>query len=136
MFLEWQTKCRSQLYIQERSFEKEAAWANLREHWHHHMEIQDLEMVYPYIEFFALQNIRNEGHSEVPPIFLSNQDVIYGINPGHVFEYFEYCFGIRLNEIGEELFSWIQTLESAKLIEINPGENEFISLAPWHLRAV
>jgi Domain of unknown function (DUF4365) len=135
-FWDWQTKCRSQLYIQEKSLGKESKWMNLRDHWHHRMEVQDLETVYPYIEFFAIQNIKNERHSEVPPVFLSNQEVIYGINPGRFFEYFEYCFGMRLNEMGEEMFSWIQTLESAKLIEINPGESESISIASWHLRAV
>ena len=135
-FLDWQTKSRSQLYVQERSLEKEAQWMNLREHWHHRMEVQDLETVYPYVEFFAIHNSEVGRHSEVPPVFLSNQEVVYGINPGRLFEYFEYLFGMRLNDIGEEMFSWIQILESAGLIEINPGESEFISIASWHLRAV
>ena len=135
-FLDWQTKSRSQLYIQERSLTKEAEWVDLREHLHHLMEVQDLEVVYPYMEFFALKDVKGVKHPEVPPVFLSNQEIVYGTNPGRVFEYFEYCFGVRLNDIGEEMFSWIQILESAGLIEIHPGESEFISIASWHLRSV
>lgn len=69
-----------------------------------------------------------------PPITLSNGDVVYGENASY--EYFEYKMGMRLNDIGEEMFQWVRTLVEVGLIEITPGKSEMISIAPWHSRSV
>ena len=137
-FWDWQSKTRGQLYIYEIG---ESGKEVLREHWQYMMNIHDLESSYPYIEFFAMEDDEgddwwdddDEGN-EVPDITLSNGDVISGVNASY--EYFAYECGMKLNDVGKELFEWVQFLSNAGLIEITPGKSELISIAPWHGRAV
>lgn len=137
-FWDWQSKMRSQIYIHEiREDGKEV----LREHWQYRMSIHDLEESYPYIEFFAKEEGEKDDwwdddgeYSEVPDITLTNGDVISGVNAAY--EYFAYECGVKLNDIGKELFEWVKFLSGVGLIEITPGKSEFISIAPWHGRAV
>jgi len=137
-FWDWQSKTRSQLYIYEIG---EGEKKVLREHWQYMMNIHDLETSYPYIEFFAKEGNENDGwwdddddYNEVPDIKLSNGDVISGINAAY--EYFAYVCGMKLNDIGKELFEWVLFLSEVGLIEITPGKSELISIAPWHGRAI
>jgi hypothetical protein len=145
VFWDWFSKNRSQLYILERALAGDTEWENLREHWQAAMSVYNLESEYPYVEFYSLEHIdagediwgdkeEEDEYDDVPPVALSNGNVVRGVN--FCFEYFEYCFGMRLNELGKEMLSWIQTLAISGLVEIDPGKSEFISIAPWHGRAV
>lgn len=137
-FWDWQSKTRSQLYIYEIGEDGKEV---LREHWQYMMNIHDLEASYPYIELFSKEDGEEDDwwddddeYNEVPDITLSNGDVISGVNAAY--EYFAYECGMKLNDIGNELFEWVQFLSGVGLIEITPGKSEFISIAPWHGRAV
>ena len=108
------------------------------------MNIFDLEEIYPYLEFYALEPDENDDDedwwledgeaTEVPSVTFSNGDVVCGVNVS--WEYFEYKFGLRLNEIGKEMFEWVNNLSNIGLIEITPNKQEMISIAPWHHREV
>ncbi|WP_153915977.1 DUF4365 domain-containing protein [Shewanella sp. TC10] len=134
-FWDWQSKTRSQLYIYE---ESETEKVVLREHWQYMMSIEQLEDAYPYIEFFVDQDAQDwwadEDDNEVPDVVLSNGDVMSGVNAAY--EYFAYECGIRLNDIGLQMFEWIKFMSEIGLIEIKPGKSEFVSFAPWHSRSV
>lgn len=139
LFMDWQSKTRGQFYIQERSTESED-WHVLREHWEYLMSISDLEEGYPYIEFFSLESEDEDfwddedDYREAPDWELSNGEIIRGANASG--EYFEYIAGVRLNDIGNEMFEWVQNLSDTGLIEITPGKEDVISVAPWHRRDV
>lgn len=128
-FWDWQSKTRGQLYIYEIGGDNKEV---LREHWQYMMTIHGLERAYPYIDFFANEDDENDDwwddDNEVPDITLSNGDVISGVNAAY--EYFAYECGMRLNDIGKQLFEWVQFLSHVGLIEITPGKSEFISIAP------
>lgn len=137
-FWDWQSKLRSQLYIYEIG---EGQKEVLREHWQYMMNIHELEASYPYIEFFSKEDDESgdwwdddDDYNEVPDMILSNGDVVSGINAAY--EYFAYECGMKLNDIGRELFEWVQFLSDIGLIEITPGKSELISIAPWHNRSV
>lgn len=137
-FWDWQSKTRSQLYIYEIG---EAGKEVLREHWQYMMNIHDLEISYPYIEFFAKEDGKEDDwrddedeYNEAPDITLSNGNIISGVNAAY--EYFAYECSMKLNDVGKELFEWVKFLSGVGLIEITPGKNKIISIAPWHGRAV
>lgn len=141
MFWDWQSKARGQFYIQEQSTGDESKWATLREHWQYMMGVCDLERAYPYLEFFALDTddedsswFDDENDNDVPDVELYNGDVVSGVNCSY--EYFEYLFGAKLNELGQELLDSVTVLQQVGLIEITPGKEELISVAPWHGRSV
>lgn len=129
----WQSKTRGQLYIREFRDGKEKL---LREHWQYLHSIQDLEESYPYIEFYKLENEDDDEYSEDydfhPEWLLANGEVIQGSDCSG--EYYLYEAGIRLNEYGLQLFSYIEVLKLAGIIEIDEQSEEVISIAPWHAR--
>ena len=140
LFWDWQSKNRSQFYIKEKGLE-DRDWHTLREHWQYSMSVSGLEDAYPYIEFYALHDDDHvwdeeeyDEDDEVPPLNLSNGDIVCGVNC--CWEYFEYVMGVRLNELGLDMYSWVNKLANIGLIEITPGKKEIISVAPWHGRAV
>ncbi|HXK26937.1 MAG TPA: DUF4365 domain-containing protein [Candidatus Binatia bacterium] len=136
----WQSKTRDQFFIQEKPIEGEGDWETLREHWQLQSGASDLEDTYPYLEFFALEDVDEEnfwGEEEAedsPILTISNGDVVVGVNCAN--EYFEFVLGARLNELGQQLFESVSTLEKVGLIEITRGISEWVSIAPWHHRAV
>jgi hypothetical protein len=141
VFWDWQSKTRAQLFIEEREADSGNKWDNLREHWQYMMDISQLEDAYPYLEFFANQDREdelswdyNEDEYGVPSITLSNGDVVSGEDAAG--EYFYYEMGIRLNDIGIQMFEWVRDVENIGLIEITQGKSEMISVAPWHGRDV
>ena len=136
VYMDWQSKCRGQLYIGERVIGSSDEWHTLREHLQYMMNIHDLENSYPYIEFYALDDkIWDEQYDlSSPSITLNNGDIIHGVD--FAGEYFQYLMGLRLNEIGHEMFEWVQNLADMGLIEITLGRGEIISIAPWHHREV
>lgn len=133
-FMDWITKGRGQLYIQERV--ADADWEDLREHLQYMLMIDGLEQIYPYIEFYS----RNEDddwdadYCDFDTITLSNGDTAYGENCGG--EYYLFEIGVRLNSMGIELFNFVLLLEKTGLVEIEPGTRETITIAPWHARNV
>lgn len=140
-FMDWISKCRAQLYIKEKPLVNEAKIQVLREHWQFMMNIEDLESFYPYIQFTVPEDNEDifwfdgdEDELEPPQVTLSNGDVGYGENCSG--EYNLFRLGIELNEIGAQMFEWIKNLESIGLLEIKPGEEEVIDIAPWHRRDV
>lgn len=141
IFWDWQSKARSQLFIQEQSANPESKWTNLREHLQYMMGVLDLERTYPYLEFFAIESdnedspwFNDEDCDDVPDVGLYNGDVVSGINFSN--EYFGYLFGVKLNALGQELFDSVTFLQQVGLIEITPDRQELMSVAPWHIRAV
>ena len=141
IFWDWQSKMRSQLFVQERL--DEDGWTDLREHWQYRMSVHDLEPTYAYVEFFSLEDedsddswfgFEDDYDEEVPPVSLANGDVVRGENAAY--EYFEYQFGMRLNPVGQQLYYWVQTLQNIGLLEVTPGKSELVSVAPWHHRSV
>ena len=134
-FWDWVSKTRSQLYIYEEDSENNKEV--LREQWQYMGNVHQLEETFPYIEFFVDEEKDNwwdEDDPDVPDITLANGDVMSGVNASY--EYFAYECGVRLNDIGKEMFEWVNYLAEIKLIELSPGKNETISLAPWHSRDV
>lgn len=142
VFWDWQSKTRSQLYIQEQSAKEGGKWKNLREHWQYMMNVFDLEDTYPYLEMFSLDDESDEywgwddeeSEAEAPAVQLKNGDCIFGKNCSY--EFFEYAFGARLNEMGEQLFESVGALGKIGLIKFTPEKQEGISVAPWHHREV
>ena len=132
---DWQSKVRGQLFINEVADDKAIV---VREHLQYAMNIHDLENVYPYIEFFSLDGFDDNlywGEEEcAPSIVLSNGDTVFGIDVAG--ERIEYHMGMRLNDIGKEMYDWVKFLGEVGLIELEPVEKELISIAPWHARAV
>jgi len=140
IFWDWQSKNRSQFYIKEKGPE-DKNWHTLREHWEYSMSVDDLEDAYPYIEFYSLHDGDDifeeeifEEDPEVPPLNLSNGDVVFGTNCS--WELFKYEMGVRLNALGLDMYSWVNKLSEIGLIEISPGKSEIISVAPWHGRLI
>jgi len=140
VFMDWQSKTRGQFYINERKKDSSDEWHTIREHWQYMMNVFDLERAYPYIEFFSLEPEEEDlwddedDYREAPDWELSNGEKIRGLNACN--EYFEYIAGVRLNDIGKEMFEWIENLFDIGLIEITPGKGDCISVAPWHRRDV
>ena len=139
-FWHWQSKTRNQFFIQERPLEGKGDWETLREHWQPQSSVSDLEDAYPYLEFFALEDADDdefwgdEEGGDSPILTLSSGEVVVGVDCAG--EYFEFALGARLNELGQQLFESVSTLEKVGLIEITQGIKEWISIAPWHHRAV
>ena len=117
----------------------------LREHWQYFMNLDDLELQYPYVEFSVIEAISAERDSWVDDwkddefeedltVVLPNGDVVIG--KSFADEYIEYYFRVQLNDLGKEMISWIKYLVNSELLEVNLGEGESISIAPWHDRAV
>ena len=56
VFMDWQSKTRGQFYIYERPQDSNDEWHTLRKHLQYMMNVFDLERVYPYLEFYALED--------------------------------------------------------------------------------
>lgn len=139
VFLDWQSKTRGQLYIQEKKGNSERDWETLREHWQYMMNISHLDEAYPYLEFFADMD-REDGlswdddYEYMPVVTLSNGDDIHGEDASG--EYFYYELGARLNSVGIQMFEWVKDAEQIGLIEISQEQGEMVSVAPWHHRDI
>jgi hypothetical protein len=135
IFWDWQSKMRGQFFVQEKSINSK--WENLREHWQYGMNANELENTYPYLEFYNKDSLKIDNEDEdiyAPDILLNNGEMISGVN--YYWEYFEYVFGAKLNELGRELFDSVLTLQQVGLLEITKDKREWISVAPWHSREV
>ncbi|MDT0501760.1 MULTISPECIES: DUF4365 domain-containing protein [unclassified Halomonas] len=140
IFWDWQSKTRAQLFIQERLIEAGSEWVTLREHWQHMSNVDDLQDMYTYLDFFADDECEGElswDEGEDSPFIqleLQNGQAVYGEDCGG--EFISYEFGVRLNDLGQRIFEQVQVLERIGLIELKEGSGEFVSTAPWHARDV
>jgi len=135
VYWDWQSKTRSQWYIQEMSKGK---WLNIRQHWEFMTNISNLRDSYPYLEFYLNENYEDyweeDDEDSVPSYILDDGTKIRGINCFD--EYYEYKFSIRLNEYGRQLFEFVEILGKMKLIDIDESTTDFLSTAPWNSRDV
>lgn len=143
----WLTDLQNEPYSLEVPIASETKYKVLREHWQYFMNLGDLEIQYPYLEFFSMKTNETESDSwvddwededdefeEIPSLVLPNGDTVAGQPFGD--EYIEYYFSVQLNDLGDEMVSWIQYLVNSGLLEVDSGKGESISIAPWHSRAV
>lgn len=140
VFWDWQSKTRAQLFIQERSREPDSDWITLREHWQYMTNVDELQEMYPYLEYFADDEREDELSWEEDEDFpfirleLPNGQTVFGEEAGG--EFINYEFGVRLNGLGVRIFENVQVLERVGLVEIEEGRSELVSTAPWHARDV
>lgn len=149
LWTKWLSKMRHELRVAERpiGFEGDIddGWEVIHEHWQYGGI--DPENSYPYLELFALEDYEPEtftnhwGEEEFVDdgmtITLKNGDQVFGPNAAN--EYYQFVFGARLNEYGQKLFGYVETLVKIGLLEIrdpDSGERTFFSIAPWHGRLV
>lgn len=153
--IDWQSKTRGEIHFSEKG--SDSKWQQFRTHWQHRLRAEDLEAVYPYLEFFAPGNPppeKNEKDNEEdededeeldwysdeivyedqPVLRLSNGILIAGENQAN--EYNEYKLGIRLNTLGQALYFYVEDLIKINFIEIDVNRSEFVSVAPWNNRSV
>jgi hypothetical protein len=138
-FIDWQTKTRGEIYIEEKPLGEDSEWEVIREHWQFMLSIGGLEDVYPYINLSPIDNdeydsFYSEEDDETPIFSLKNGSQVYGNMCGG--EFIEYKFNVRLNYLGKQMFEWIKILKTAGIITITPDKESSISVAPWHHRAV
>ncbi|WP_170849490.1 DUF4365 domain-containing protein [Azotobacter beijerinckii] len=149
LWTKWLSKMRHELRVAERpaSFkgDVDSGWEVIHEHWQYGGI--DPEESYLYLELFALEDYEPEtitnrwGEEEFiddgETIELKNGDVVFGPNAAN--EYCVFVFGARLNEYGQKLFAYIETLVKIGLLELRDPDSEghtFFSIAPWHSRLV
>jgi len=153
------TKLRGEIHFLEyQSLESNSK--TLQEHFQFLMDLSDLEIQYPYLNFFDLGSTDSKSDFEVDgwdeqdpdiifsPLVLSNGEKITGTKPcGN--EFIEYSLGFQLNDLGVELVAMIQFLVKSELLEVNSDKrvksellevnsdkSASISIAPWHSRDV
>jgi hypothetical protein len=136
--VDWQSKTRGEIHIEERPAEKDRDWHTLRQHWQSLAAPGDLERMYPYLELYASGDEdgsnRGEDESWVPKLEFANGDIVTGADCAG--EYFEYLASVRLNPLGKTLFESVRALAGIGLVEINESMSEWISVAPWEWRSV
>ena len=76
----------------------------------------------------------DDDQSWVPALKLSNGTSVSGVDAAG--EYYIYELGIRLNALGRDLLTYVTVLIDVGIVTIDDNTNEFISVAPWHHRAV
>lgn len=133
---DWISKSRIEIYIEEKSVDQEqdAEWKRTREHWQASTEIDDLEDAYPYLNFLSSDDYYDEDDESNYCFTFSNGNSVVGVDCSREYYYFD--IGIELNEVGKQMLDWVKVLLDAKLIELQPGGFEYISVAPWHKRAI
>jgi len=138
-YWDWQSKTRSQWYIQEK---QKGNWVTLREHWQFMGFIEGLREIYPYLELFPISFDdeemdfwNDEDEYDYQPEFeLDDGTIVKGIDCSG--EFFEFEFGVKLNEYGYQLLENVDLLSQIGLIEIDENYSDVVSLAPWHIRDV
>lgn len=139
-FRDWQTKTRGELYIEEVPAGHKGRTKLLRSHIQYMLSVDEIEGTYPYLYFSSLDpdeldDDLSEDEDEYQPWFeLSTGQRVYGANAGD--EYHEFCFEIRLNSLGYELFKSVEQLEQLGYIQVENVKPHGISIAPWNNRSV
>jgi hypothetical protein len=143
---QWQTKLRGQLWIEEEAASS-ADWVPLRQHWQLHLRFEDLHEAYPYLKFARLSDPVYEAYDLCDPDERDDCESNHGpiaylrglipvVGQNHAGEVHEFTVGIGLNSLGRTLRSHIEVLIQMGLLEIPKQGGHFLSVAPWHGRAV
>jgi hypothetical protein len=149
---DWQSKMRGEVHIEERAKGSDGEWTLLRNHWQLGLRATDVEEMYPYLDFTPLEegeepreDFDEDGYSpywpfgqdedEYRPTFRLKNGLVAAGEDFHG-EFHRYYILPALNELGQSLYSLIDTLIKIKFIEITDTGGEFISIAPWHTRQV
>ncbi len=139
VYWDWQSKNRSQIYIQEKS-PKDKDWTDIREHLEYMGHLSELENTYPYLELYNNQIpdddefIIEDEDEYVAKYLLKNGTEIPGIDCSG--EFIKYEFGISLNEYGKVLNEYVSILIRCGLIKVDELVGDSISIAPWHYRKI
>ena len=142
-FWDWLSKMRSQMYFEERKKDSSDKWTIIREHWQSKEISQDLEDMFPYLDFFSLSPkseltmYEDEDEDEYwleNRLTLRSGEILYGTM--FHFEFVQYVLGYKLNEMGTQMFDWVKIMLETGLLEVNSNESSVISVASWHYRAV
>lgn len=149
LWTKWLSKMRHELKVAERAADFEGdvndGWDVIHEHWQYGGI--DPEDSYPYLELFAIDDYEPDtftnrwGEEELIDdgeiYVLKNGEEVFGPNAAN--EYCEFVFGAHLNEYGQKLFGYVETLVKIGLLELrdpDADERTFLSIAPWHSRLV
>ncbi|MDO8502761.1 MAG: hypothetical protein Q7S20_13040 [Gemmatimonadaceae bacterium] len=138
-FRDWQSKLRSEMYFEERKREQ-SEWEECRTHWQYMLRIGELEETYPYLTFARFDEERQEeseffdNEDGEPLIELGDGTQVYGTNVAD--EYHQYEFLVGLNAVGDQMLSWVKTLQDLGVIQVSESVSEFIDVAPWHWRGI
>ena len=140
-FLDWQSKLRSEIMIEEYSDGNVDNRITIRKHYEYRMSISDLAESFPYLDFDILDESEqyllydeDDDYLEYRTFTTPLGDRIYGEDKQG--ELIEYNMRISLNELGEKFYSWVNNLLNAGLLEISPGEYTILHVAPWNKRLV
>lgn len=150
--LDWQSKTRGEVHIEERTKGSDEEWTVLRNHWQLGLQATDVEDMYPYLDFIPAEEGEEPDEEADADAFLSHivlgsmrdddrpmfrmKNGQYAAGEDVFGEYHLYYLIPDLNKLGKSLFSLIKTLIKIKFIEITDGGGEFMSVAPWHSRQV
>lgn len=158
--VDWQSKLRGELYFAARNVDmnpnpsrdniswqkahlQEPEWKQLRGHWQLGMRAEEIEALYPYLDFLPLASDPDDSEEDSwmddddgddPILVLASGTRIRGTDAAG--EYFYYQLRIRLNALGKQLHESICQLRDIGFIEVDADLGDFISVAPWHSRSV
>lgn len=129
----WISKIRSEVVFE---FCEEGEWKDFRNHWQLHMD--SIESAFPFIEFTGVDEdemefyMEDEEDAQVIP--LKNGSV--SIGPNCSFEFYNHTLDIDLNAIGRRWARMLTVLENAGAISVATDTGGWVSVAPWHKRAL
>jgi Domain of unknown function (DUF4365) len=131
VFLDWQTKLRSQLTLERGILKKDWEWERLREHWHFMLMLEGIGQVFPYLDFLDYNEFGDWDYSDdYFTVKLPDGTVVAG-EDCYGGEYHLYYIDVQLNEYGNEILEWLEIMEKVNAITINPDERFFVNVAPW-----
>jgi len=164
-YWQWQSKCRTQLWIEELV---DGEWRTMREHWEIGLRLETLAARYPYLEFSSEDEDVDwssgtedaDAHADAEScqgaedsdgeddaddedwlmecdetaVRVPGIGIVRGVDVAG--ECYEYTLAVRLNPLGCKLLEQVLILIELGVIEIVPGRQEWVSIAPWEWRAV
>lgn len=136
---DWQSKMRTEFEVLEKVEVKGNKWQRVWARW----MLGGASMcrrLFPYLDFepvgenWDVPMEYEDDPNRVPCIEINDRhEVVYGQDS---VEYHDYELNFSLNELGEEMASWLDTLDRAGLIRIDLDSACWLDLAPWHARGV
>ena len=150
---DWYSKTRTELIFEERlKGGTESEWEPIYHHIQFLLKIEDIESEFPYISLWPLGLEEDDWDEEEdgwdeeedgwdeeedyyqPRIELSDGRSLAG--ESIAYEIGIFTLSVGLNTIGEQMYEWIQIMEKAELLAVNPDGVTLIDVAPWHHRDV
>jgi hypothetical protein len=137
---DWQTKMRTEFEVLERPQGKGNGWTPVWAHWMLGGGAGWCRRLFPYLLFEPVGDnwdVPLEYQDEpdrAPWIEINDRhEAVYGHD---TVEYHDYELNVSLNALGEELASWLDTLDRAGIIRIDMDSPCWLDMAPWHARGV